>query len=126
MPMARDSAGMAHLAVRLHACGASAVLVKGGHLTGAEAQDVLFDGFAEHVFTAERIATDNTHGTGCTLSAAIAAYLAKGMALSEAIAAAKEYLSGALRESAALDVGHGHGPVHHFWRSWTHERQGRD
>lgn len=123
MPMARDAAGMAHLAVRLHACGAAAVLVKGGHLTGAEAQDVLFDGLAEHLYSAERIATENTHGTGCTLSAAITAYLAKGMDLHAAIGAAKEYLNGALRDSAALAVGHGHGPVHHFWRLWTDARE---
>lgn len=123
MPLPRNLKEMGHLAVRLHACGAAAVLVKGGHLPGAEAQDVLFDGFAERVYAAERIATENTHGTGCTLSAAIAAYLAKGRSLPESIGAAKDYLSGALRESAALDVGHGHGPVHHFWRIWKDERQ---
>lgn len=117
-PLPRDSAEMGRLAALLHACGAAAVLVKGGHLAGPEAQDVLFDGIAAHVFTAERIATENTHGTGCTLSAAIAAYLAKGVALPAAIGAAKDYLNGALRESTALDVGHGHGPGHHFWRLW--------
>jgi hydroxymethylpyrimidine kinase/phosphomethylpyrimidine kinase len=126
MPMVRDSTGMGHLAVRLHACGASAVLVKGGHLAGTEAQDVLFDGFAEHVYSTERIATENTHGTGCTLSAAIAAYLAKGMDLRAAVGAAKDYLNGALRESSALTVGHGHGPVHHFWRLWAEEPSVRD
>lgn len=126
MPMARDSTGMMHLATRLHARGAAAVLVKGGHLAGAEAQDVLFDGLAERVYTSERIATENTHGTGCTLSAAIAAYLARGMELHVAVGAAKDYLNGALRESAALDVGHGPGPVHHFWRLWTDARLERD
>ncbi|HWG05115.1 MAG TPA: bifunctional hydroxymethylpyrimidine kinase/phosphomethylpyrimidine kinase, partial [Beijerinckiaceae bacterium] len=90
-------------------------------LDGDEALDVLFDGTSEHIFTAPRIATENTHGTGCTLSAAIACFLAKGLALPEAVGAAKTYLSGALKESAALDVGHGHGPVHHFWRLWSRE-----
>jgi hydroxymethylpyrimidine kinase/phosphomethylpyrimidine kinase len=116
-PIAESVAGMADQARRLCAAGAKAVLVKGGHLEGAEAFDVLIDGSAEHVFAAERIVTKNTHGTGCTLSAAIAAYLAGGMALREAVDAAKIYLGAALRESAALDVGHGHGPVHHFWRN---------
>jgi hydroxymethylpyrimidine/phosphomethylpyrimidine kinase len=86
----------------------------------------LFDGVVEHVFTAERIITENTHGTGCTLSAAIAAFLAKGMELHAAVAAAKDYLTGALRESGALDVGHGHGPLHHFWRLWQREPRDSD
>jgi hydroxymethylpyrimidine kinase/phosphomethylpyrimidine kinase len=126
LPVARNIAAMADQARRISASGAKSVLVKGGHLAAAAAQDLLFDDAGEHVFSAARVATQNTHGTGCTLSAAIAAYLAKGMALREAIGAAKHYLGGALAESAALDVGHGHGPVHHFWRLWSPERRKPD
>ena len=123
-PLAETLAGMADQARRLSAAGARAVLVKGGHLAGAEALDVLFDGTSEHVFTAPRIATENTHGTGCTLSAAIACFLAQGAALPEAVGTAKTYLNGALKESATLDVGHGHGPAHHFWRLWKDRKEG--
>jgi hydroxymethylpyrimidine/phosphomethylpyrimidine kinase len=69
-------------------------------------------------FCAPRVATINTHGTGCTLSSAIAAHLAQGLALEAAIRAAKDYLTEALRAGDRLDVGHGHGPVHHFARLW--------
>ena len=86
-------------------------------LSGESAEDVLFDGAAHRVFTAPRVNTRNTHGTGCTLSSAIAAFSARGMGLAEAVGAAKDYLTGALRASEALGVGKGHGPVNHFWRS---------
>ncbi|GAC1330850.1 MAG: bifunctional hydroxymethylpyrimidine kinase/phosphomethylpyrimidine kinase [Beijerinckiaceae bacterium] len=119
----RDVAGMQRLAERLHARGARAVLVKGGHLAGAVATDVLFDGNAHRLFTTARLATDKTHGTGCTLSSAIAAFVAKGLAIGDAIEAAKEYLTGALAASSDLRVGHGAGPVHHFYKvsqdGWT-------
>ena len=117
-PVPADEAGMRDLAERLHGLGARAVLVKGGHLRGPEAIDILFDGTRHHVFSAPRIATPNTHGTGCTLSSAIAAYLARGRDLAGAVAAAKSYLSAALMESGRLDVGGGHGPVHHFHSVW--------
>jgi hydroxymethylpyrimidine kinase/phosphomethylpyrimidine kinase len=117
-PPASDVAGLRRLAETLHARGARNVLVKGGHLDGAQASDVLFDGTDFRVFTAARVATRNSHGTGCTLSSAIAAYVARGLPLGDAVASAKDYLTGALRESSALSVGHGHGPVHHFWRLW--------
>ena len=123
-PLPHNRADMFDLAKRLHQLGPSAVLVKGGHLDGDEAVDVLFDGTSEHVFAAPRIATENTHGTGCTLSAAIAAFLAKGLSLPDAVRAAKDYLTGALHASTALDVGHGHGPVHHFWRMWRDRKEG--
>ncbi|NOT60561.1 MAG: bifunctional hydroxymethylpyrimidine kinase/phosphomethylpyrimidine kinase [Acidobacteria bacterium] len=101
-----------HAAARAiyEACG-RAVLVKGGHLPD-EATDVFFDGATTHLFRAPRIATRNTHGTGCTLSAAIAAYLARGFSIPEAIARAKSYLNETLR--AAPDLGKGHGPLNHF------------
>jgi len=100
----------------LMSLGAGAVLLKGGHLSHEEmSNDVLaYDGGVE-AFEAKRILTSNTHGTGCTLSSAIAAHLAKGMKLPEAVAASKEYLTGAIEAGASLGVGHGHGPVHHFW-----------
>lgn len=94
--------------------GAGAVLVKGGHLKGEEdAVDVLRDSTGETLFRSERIATKNTHGTGCTYASAIAANLAKGYSMVESITRAKAYLTEALRHS--LDIGHGNGPTHHFW-----------
>ncbi len=110
--------GMRHAARLLHARGAKAVLVKGGHLAGPTSDDVFFDGESYRLFSAPRIETRNTHGTGCTLSSAIAAYLAKGYALSEAIGAAKTYLNGALAGADALNAGHGPGPLHHFHELW--------
>ena len=107
-----DMIGMARAMI---AQGARAVLVKGGHFAGAEASDVLVEGTQVHRFDAERIETTNTHGTGCTLSSAIAAHLARGATLAVAVEAAKAYLTQALRSSAALSVGQGHGPVNHLW-----------
>lgn len=92
-----------------HGC---AVLCKGGHAL-CDANDVLFDGRSTHWFNGRRIDNPNTHGTGCTLSSAIAANLAKGATLEVAVARAKEYLSGAL--AAMLDLGHGRGPMNHAW-----------
>lgn len=100
--------------------GASAVVMKGGHGAGDVCHDLLIDAsgmVAE--FIAERRKTKNTHGTGCTLSSAIAAGLAKGGSLHDAVAAAHGYLQGAIAEADALHVGHGHGPVHHFHRVWS-------
>jgi hydroxymethylpyrimidine/phosphomethylpyrimidine kinase len=91
--------------------GAGAALVKGGHLAG-EATDVFFDGRRLREFSAARIATRNTHGTGCTLSAAVTAGLAIGHGLETAIANAKSYVTRAIE--LAPDIGHGHGPVNHF------------
>jgi hydroxymethylpyrimidine/phosphomethylpyrimidine kinase len=92
--------------------GAKAVLIKGGHLQG-DALDVLYDGAGFTHFSAERIHTRNTHGTGCTLSSAIAANLGLGYPLQEAVKRAKTYLTTALRHSLA--IGKGHGPTHHFY-----------
>ncbi len=98
--------------------GSEAVFLKGGHLKESCARDVLAmaDG-AVREFSSPRIDTPNTHGTGCTLSSAIAAYLAKGEDISSACEKAKAYLSGALEASWKLQVGYGHGAVHHGWRS---------
>jgi hydroxymethylpyrimidine/phosphomethylpyrimidine kinase len=101
--------------------GARAVVVKGGHRTGA-ADDLLYDGHTFQTLHAERIDTPHTHGTGCTFSAAIAANLAKGMPLPLAVETAKTYLTGAI--AAAYPIGSGHSPVHHFYRSWS-EGEGR-
>lgn len=96
--------------------GCQAVLVKGGHLDGDEKQDVLVtsDG-GTFWYSAPNVETRNTHGTGCTLSSAIAAYLAKGLPLSQAVDHAKQYLTKALESAKDMNVGHGHGPVNHFY-----------
>jgi len=104
---------MKEAAVRIHRLGCGAVLVKGGHLT-ADAVDILFDGHRFTRFTAERIASRNTHGTGCTTSAAIAANLAKGKPLTEAVGISKHYITEAIR--SGFPLGKGYGPVNHFIR----------
>jgi hydroxymethylpyrimidine/phosphomethylpyrimidine kinase len=106
-------------AERLLAAGAKAVLMKGGHGQGAESVDLLVDRMGAQRFAAARHTTKNTHGTGCTLSSAIAAGLAKGVALSEAIRAAKTYVTAAIAASDRLSVGGGRGPLHHFHAWWT-------
>lgn len=100
----------------LLASGCEAVLIKGGHGRGAESVDYLFSRDGVVSFSAPRIATRNTHGTGCTLASAIAAGLAKGLALTDAVGAAKDYVTAAIAAADRLAVGHGHGPVHHFHR----------
>jgi hydroxymethylpyrimidine/phosphomethylpyrimidine kinase len=97
--------------------GPRAVVMKGGHRQG-DATDVFFDGHSFHTFSAPRIETPNTHGTGCTFSAAITAGLARGMDVLDAVGAAKHYLTEAIRHSQPL--GSGHGPVAHAWR-WTED-----
>ena len=118
-PMPTDEDGMKAIAEAIHMLGPEAVLVKGGHLGGAESIDVLFDGNEHTVFAAERVVTRNTHGTGCTLSSAIAACLAQDASLIDAIATAKDFLTEALIRSGDLRVGGGHGPVHHFHGLWS-------
>ncbi|HEV2705646.1 MAG TPA: bifunctional hydroxymethylpyrimidine kinase/phosphomethylpyrimidine kinase [Pyrinomonadaceae bacterium] len=106
----RDEEGMREAARRLRAMGARAVLVKGGHLAG-EALDVLDEEGHISRFRAERIETNSTHGTGCTLAAAIAACLARGLTLREACASAKRFVTDAVRDAPGL--GRGYGPVNH-------------
>lgn len=98
----------------LLAQGAKAVLVKGGHGTSAESVDLLITEQGVRRFAAKRIATKNTHGTGCSLSSAIAAYLARGDDLATAVGHAKDFVTRAIAASDWLDVGGGHGPIHHF------------
>ena len=102
----------------LIAMGPKAVLVKGGHLDGADSTDVLVTLAGVTRFSVPRVATKNTHGTGCTLSAAIAAELAKVADIRAAVAAAKTYLTGAVAAADDLDIGNGHGPTHHFHAIW--------
>ena len=98
----------------IHALGASAVVIKGGHLPEADAVDLLYDGKTFVEFTGPRFKTPNTHGTGCTFAAAIAANLALGRSVPEAVAQAKEYVAQAIQH--AVPMGRGHGPLNHFWR----------
>jgi hydroxymethylpyrimidine/phosphomethylpyrimidine kinase len=111
---ARDRMEMEAQGRALVARGAHAVLVKGGHSTEDEATDLLVTAAGAQRYSAPRIETKNTHGTGCTLAAAIAAYLAKGESLHAAIGFAKEYLTGAIRNGAGWSLGRGAGPVDHF------------
>jgi hydroxymethylpyrimidine/phosphomethylpyrimidine kinase len=107
-------AAMREAAVRIHDLGPQWVLVKGGHLEGRDALDILYGGQEYYEFPARRLETQNTHGTGCTLASAIAAGLAQGYPVPEAVSRAKEYLTRVLAASAGLHLGHGHGPMHHF------------
>ena len=108
----RTREAMQDAARDLHALGPRLVVVKGGHLEGEEAVDVLYDGRPLEELSAPRVHTDNTHGTGCTYSAAIAARLALGAEPFEAVRGAKDYLTEAIRR--AYSVGRGHGPVDHL------------
>jgi hydroxymethylpyrimidine/phosphomethylpyrimidine kinase len=118
VPVAIDVPQMRRQAERLLALGARAVLIKGGHTEGAESTDILVTRDTATPFAAARIATRNTHGTGCTLSAAIAAGLAKGQDLTEAVRGAKAYVTAAIAAADRLAIGSGHGPVHHFHKWW--------
>jgi hydroxymethylpyrimidine/phosphomethylpyrimidine kinase len=118
LPEAASETEILLQADRLLALGANAVLIKGGHATGAQSTDILVTPTASIRVIADRIATRNTHGTGCTLSAAIAAGLAKGEGLTEAVRRAKEYVTEAIAAADRLGVGHGDGPVHQLYRWW--------
>jgi hydroxymethylpyrimidine/phosphomethylpyrimidine kinase len=98
----------------IHSMGARNVVMKGGHREGDLAVDILFNGRDFHEFSAPRVQTTSTHGTGCTFASAVAAFLARGERVEQAVGHAKEYLTEALRR--AYPVGGGHGPVNHFWR----------
>lgn len=102
----------------LLALGCSAVVLKGGHSGGSASNDLFFDGAEFSTLEAQRVETANTHGTGCTFSAAIAAELARGATPLAAVRSAKSYVDRAIRAAAAWRIGHGHGPVHHFHAWW--------
>ncbi len=105
---------MRSAARRILASGPRVVLVKGGHLTGPESVDVVVTAHESFELRRPRVETTSTHGTGCTLSAAIAANLALGLELQPALERAREYVDGAIRHAPGL--GRGHGPLGHFWR----------
>lgn len=105
-------------AIDLQRLGCTNVLIKGGHFSEGAADDLLYLGRQQKIvtFSSERIETRNNHGTGCTLSSAIAAGLARGLDIEAAVGEAKEYISGAIRSGSIYQLGKGHGPVHHFYR----------
>jgi hydroxymethylpyrimidine/phosphomethylpyrimidine kinase len=113
-PLATNESGVADQGKRLLALGPRAVLIKGGHGQGAESIDYLVTGAATIPLSAPRVATDNTHGTGCSLSSAIAAGLAKGEDMETAVGNAKIWVSVAIAAADRFTVGRGHGPIHHF------------
>jgi hydroxymethylpyrimidine/phosphomethylpyrimidine kinase len=105
-------------AVRIATLGCDTVLIKGGHHQDRNSDDLLYLGDEKRsvVLRGRRVDTKNTHGTGCTLSSAIASFLARGRTMEEAVCLAKEYISGAIAAGADYRLGHGHGPVHHFYK----------
>jgi hydroxymethylpyrimidine/phosphomethylpyrimidine kinase len=117
-PVAMGEDDMLAQGQRLIGEGARAVLMKGGHGTGDTSLDLLVTPEAVVRLEAPRIDTPNTHGTGCTLSSAIAAGLAKGFPLGQAVSEAKDYVTAAIAASGRLSIGKGHGPTHHFHAWW--------
>ena len=115
---AEDEATMTRQAEALRRLGANAVLLKGGHLHGAQSRDLLQWAGGSVWVDAPRLHTANTHGTGCTLSAALAAQLGRGAPLEDALRTAKAYVTGAIAAAGQLSVGGGHGPTHHFHAMW--------
>jgi hydroxymethylpyrimidine/phosphomethylpyrimidine kinase len=112
--VAADEAAVEKQGMRLLAMGCKAVLIKGGHGEGTESIDYLIDSSSVIALAAPRIATKNTHGTGCSLSSAIAAGLAKGEGMETAVRNAKAWVRAAIAAADRFSVGHGHGPIHHF------------
>ncbi|MGD9809077.1 MAG: bifunctional hydroxymethylpyrimidine kinase/phosphomethylpyrimidine kinase [Deferribacterales bacterium] len=110
------SSDMHEICLLLTDMGANAVLLKGGHMGTDEANDLLFDGEDFYTLSSPRINTENTHGTGCTLASAIASNLAKELNILDAVRAAKGYIQGAIEHADDLEIGSGHGPVHHFYQ----------
>jgi hydroxymethylpyrimidine/phosphomethylpyrimidine kinase len=117
-PVAASEDAMAAQGRALLALGPGAVLMKGGHGAGAESVDLLVTASGVRRYASPRIATRNTHGTGCTLSSAIAAHLARGENLATAVALAKDYVTSAIAAADRLGIGSGHGPTHHFHAWW--------
>jgi hydroxymethylpyrimidine/phosphomethylpyrimidine kinase len=115
-PVAASEAAIESQGARLLALGCPSVLIKGGHGEGSESTDYLIRASGSLALSAPRVATQNTHGTGCSLSSAIAAELAKGAELEAAIRNAKRFISAAIAAADRFTVGHGHGPIHHFHR----------
>jgi hydroxymethylpyrimidine/phosphomethylpyrimidine kinase len=118
-PGPTDRGEMRGAARRLHGLGPAHVLLKGGHLGGDDSPDLLVARGEEIWLEAPRLATRHTHGTGCTLSSAITALLARGRPLPNAVTEAKTWLNRAIGAADRLTVGHGTGPVHHFHALWS-------
>jgi hydroxymethylpyrimidine/phosphomethylpyrimidine kinase len=116
--VAESEAAMLAQARALLALGAKTVVLKGGHASGPDSVDLLVDRNGAVALPARRIASRNSHGTGCALSSAIAAGLAKGMGVEAAVRAAKQYVHAAIAAADALHVGAGAGPIHHFHSVW--------
>jgi hydroxymethylpyrimidine/phosphomethylpyrimidine kinase len=116
--VARNEREMEIQAREILALGARCVLIKGGHGSGDESVDLLVALDKVHRYATKRIATKNTHGTGCTLSSAIAAGLAKGLPLNKAVRTAKDYVTGAITAADQLKIGRGRGPLNHFYKFW--------
>lgn len=116
----RSQDELAPMAKELSLNGNVSVLLKAGHLTGHEVVDIFYNAEDGHILElrSKRISTKNTHGTGCTLSSAIASFLALGLPLTDAIKNAKEYIDRAIINGAGYTLGEGHGPVHHFYKYW--------
>jgi len=114
-----DENGMAYQADALRDFGAKAVLMKGGRLRGDMSRDLLLSEAGEFWLDGTRIKTKNTHGTGCTLSAALAAWLGKGASMPQAAKRAKAYVVGAIKGAGRLNVGQGQGPTNHFHAMWS-------
>ena len=110
----RDEESAAEAARRIGALGPRAVIVKGGHAASAEIVDVFYDGTSVRRFPQARVPATSTHGTGCTFAAALAAHLAHGRSLVEALPLTQQYIAGAIRHAPGL--GAGHGPMDHFWQ----------
>jgi len=117
--LAENEEEMEAQAISLLSAGARAVLIKGGHGSSDNVSDLLVSGAKKQWLRTKRIETANTHGTGCSLSSAIVAQLARGHTLASAVKSAKDWLTEAIRTSDQLDVGHGSGPVHHFHQYWS-------
>ncbi len=117
-PPARSAADMESQGQALRALGSGAVLMKGGHAEGPTCTDLLVSSDGTVAFEAPRLGTTNTHGTGCSYSSAIASCLARGLSLPLAVATAHAWLHDAIAAADQLEVGRGHGPVHHFHSLW--------
>ncbi|WP_238930460.1 bifunctional hydroxymethylpyrimidine kinase/phosphomethylpyrimidine kinase [Vibrio sp. S9_S30] len=122
-PVPTTSSEMDDMVTKLRALGCSSILLKGGHLEHDEnSDDLLIFPNSVETLSAKRIETKNTHGTGCTLSSAIASYLAQGHDLVSAVTLGKSYITQAIIHSGELDIGQGHGPVHHFFNGHENVR----
>lgn len=117
-PQAENKFAMHQTIKALTTFGAQSILLKGGHLIGDQCTDLLLDNGNIHEFSQTKIPTNNTHGTGCTLSSAISAYLALGYSMLDAVSKANIYLNNTIQHADNLKVGKGSGPVHHFYNRW--------